>query len=88
MSCVTGIVNAIHSGNTHGLSEQEAEELLAIPGNSVCADCRDPRPMWCSINLGITVCLRCDDLSSDEFLFDFVVRADMICVELWWFLSV
>jgi hypothetical protein len=56
----SGIVSAIHSGNTHGLTEVEADELLSIDGNSECADCREPRPMWCSINLGITVCLRWD----------------------------
>ncbi|KAG8991335.1 hypothetical protein FRB90_001389 [Tulasnella sp. 427] len=34
-------------------------ELLALPGNSVCADCQSPAPRWASWNLGIFLCVQC-----------------------------
>uniref|UniRef100_A0A8D8UGT9 Arf-GAP with coiled-coil, ANK repeat and PH domain-containing protein 2 n=1 Tax=Cacopsylla melanoneura TaxID=428564 RepID=A0A8D8UGT9_9HEMI len=35
------------------------EALLKIPGNSVCCDCGAADPKWASINLGITLCIKC-----------------------------
>lgn len=34
-------------------------ELLALPGNNVCADCQSPAPRWASWNLGIFLCVQC-----------------------------
>eukprot|EP00038_Savillea_parva_P000512 m.96573 g.96573 ORF g.96573 m.96573 type:complete len:718 (-) comp10174_c0_seq2:309-2462(-) len=56
----SGIVSAIHgSTNTAGLSDEDYDTLLQLDGNSACAECGDAKPSWCSINLGIMVCLRC-----------------------------
>lgn len=35
------------------------EKFLQIPGNDACCDCGHPEPRWASINLGITLCIRC-----------------------------
>ena len=40
-------------------SDAALRKLLALPGNERCADCRERRPKWASVNLGIFVCLRC-----------------------------
>ncbi|KAK0531250.1 Protein gts1 [Tilletia horrida] len=34
-------------------------ELLRLPGNDRCADCRTPNPRWASWNLGIFLCVQC-----------------------------
>ncbi|KAG8876766.1 hypothetical protein FRB97_003947 [Tulasnella sp. 331] len=34
-------------------------ELLALPGNNVCADCMSSAPRWASWNLGIFICVQC-----------------------------
>ena len=53
---------------------EENEAILAnlhsIPGNNVCADCRTPGisflnfidPDWCSLNLGILICIDCSGI--------------------------
>jgi len=33
--------------------------ILAVAGNDACADCGTPSPEWCSINLGVTLCIDC-----------------------------
>ena len=33
--------------------------LFSLPGNSICADCGAAEPRWCSINLGIVLCIDC-----------------------------
>ncbi|XP_064593466.1 arf-GAP with coiled-coil, ANK repeat and PH domain-containing protein 1, partial [Zonotrichia leucophrys gambelii] len=33
--------------------------VLGLEGNGSCCDCRDPRPEWASVNLGITLCIQC-----------------------------
>ncbi|GHJ88976.1 hypothetical protein NliqN6_5378 [Naganishia liquefaciens] len=35
------------------------ESLLALPGNTTCADCKSPAPRWASVNLGIFICVSC-----------------------------
>ncbi|CAH0555934.1 unnamed protein product [Brassicogethes aeneus] len=35
------------------------EQLLRIPGNNYCCDCKSLNPRWSSINLGITLCIEC-----------------------------
>mmetsp|Transcript_49591 Transcript_49591/g.97232 ORF Transcript_49591/g.97232 Transcript_49591/m.97232 type:complete len:796 (+) Transcript_49591:71-2458(+) len=39
--------------------ERDLKTLRAVEGNSVCADCQGPDPVWVSLNLGILVCLNC-----------------------------
>jgi hypothetical protein len=34
-------------------------ELSRINGNQKCADCNASSPTWCSINLGILLCIEC-----------------------------
>ncbi|TFK53178.1 ArfGap-domain-containing protein [Heliocybe sulcata] len=34
-------------------------ELVAQPGNDVCADCKSKNPRWASHNLGIFLCVHC-----------------------------
>ncbi|XP_019200085.1 PREDICTED: probable ADP-ribosylation factor GTPase-activating protein AGD15 [Ipomoea nil] len=38
------------------------EELLTLPENMECADCRDRSPKWASINLGIFICMQCSGI--------------------------
>jgi stromal membrane-associated protein len=35
------------------------EALLKQTNNMYCADCNGKTPRWCSINLGVFICLRC-----------------------------
>ncbi|KAL0091238.1 hypothetical protein F4703DRAFT_1705668, partial [Phycomyces blakesleeanus] len=37
-------------------------ELLKLPGNEYCADCRAKNPRWASHSLGIFLCVRCAGL--------------------------
>jgi len=34
-------------------------QILDIPGNEVCCDCRNSDPQWASINYGVTLCIEC-----------------------------
>lgn len=38
---------------------EEIKKILAVPGNHECADCGAPNPVWCSLNLGILICMDC-----------------------------
>ncbi|KAI8137109.1 hypothetical protein BJV82DRAFT_675169 [Fennellomyces sp. T-0311] len=37
-------------------------ELLKLPGNDHCADCKSKNPRWASYSLGIFLCIRCAGL--------------------------
>lgn len=37
-------------------------QILTIPGNEFCCDCRASDPKWASINLGITLCIECSGI--------------------------
>ncbi|ORX44005.1 ArfGap-domain-containing protein [Hesseltinella vesiculosa] len=41
---------------------QSLQELRAMPGNEVCADCGAKEPEWASTNLGIIVCIECSGI--------------------------
>lgn len=60
----------LHAVHVQSSSEEEEAELtaallafLALPHNKRCADCAarlaDPNEIWASVNLGITLCVRC-----------------------------
>ncbi|XP_071511038.1 arf-GAP with coiled-coil, ANK repeat and PH domain-containing protein 2-like [Diadema antillarum] len=34
-------------------------EVMSLPGNEKCCDCKADNPKWASINLGITLCIEC-----------------------------
>ncbi|PVF96924.1 ArfGap-domain-containing protein [Serendipita vermifera] len=34
-------------------------DLMALPGNDICADCKGASPRWASYNLGIFLCMSC-----------------------------
>ena len=36
--------------------------VRAVAGNSQCADCGAHEPTWCSINLGVTLCIECSGI--------------------------
>jgi len=65
-----GISAALDNGRDGKQTQNDAdnnnETVLAIvreiPGNTVCADCGAPEPVWASINLGIVVCLGCSGI--------------------------
>ncbi|KDN47621.1 hypothetical protein RSAG8_03411, partial [Rhizoctonia solani AG-8 WAC10335] len=55
-----------YSTNAAGVNKYTAErhqrilqELVQLPGNEVCADCKSRAPRWSSWNLGIFICVQC-----------------------------
>ncbi|QRW13265.1 GTPase activating protein for Arf protein [Ceratobasidium sp. AG-Ba] len=55
-----------YSTNAAGVSKYTADrhqrilqDLLQLPGNDVCADCKSRAPRWSSWNLGIFICVHC-----------------------------
>lgn len=42
-----------------GTGKRRLKDLLAQPGNRVCADCGAPDPKWASSNIGVFICLKC-----------------------------
>ena len=49
-------------GDKPCICHSRMEQLLAVPGNSVCCDCGAPDPRWTSTNLGITLCIECSGI--------------------------
>lgn len=51
------------SANSQASTELKKEsfraEIMAMPGNDKCCDCKAENPKWASINLGITLCIEC-----------------------------
>ena len=41
------------------INRKRLKELLAIPENSLCADCQDPDPNYASITIGVFLCASC-----------------------------
>ncbi|RZF38699.1 hypothetical protein LSTR_LSTR011009 [Laodelphax striatellus] len=41
------------------VTKRPLAQLLKIPGNNCCCDCGASEPKWASINLGITLCIKC-----------------------------
>uniref|UniRef100_A0AAR2ISS9 Un-named sa1614 n=1 Tax=Pygocentrus nattereri TaxID=42514 RepID=A0AAR2ISS9_PYGNA len=44
------------------LTRSITEDILRMPGNNVCCDCRAPDPTWISTNLGILTCIECSGI--------------------------
>lgn len=41
------------------LTPEQRKQILAVAGNEFCADCRDPKTEWVSLNLTVLVCNEC-----------------------------
>jgi hypothetical protein len=39
--------------------QDDVEELMLRPENAFCADCSAPAPEWCSVNIGLFMCIEC-----------------------------
>ncbi len=44
------------------LANHVLEMLQAVRGNDFCAECFADNPTWCSINLGVLICLECSGI--------------------------
>lgn len=44
------------------LASHVLEMLQAVRGNDFCAECFAENPTWCSINLGVLICLECSGI--------------------------
>ncbi|XP_062873757.1 arf-GAP with coiled-coil, ANK repeat and PH domain-containing protein 2-like isoform X2 [Trichomycterus rosablanca] len=42
--------------------ESPVQKIRAIEGNDTCCECGRPEPEWASVNLGITLCIRCSGI--------------------------
>ncbi len=40
-------------------ARQGMKEVMKLPGNERCADCRAKHPDWASLNLGVIICMEC-----------------------------
>ncbi|XP_030842353.1 arf-GAP with coiled-coil, ANK repeat and PH domain-containing protein 2 isoform X2 [Strongylocentrotus purpuratus] len=60
---VSNVNNASPSTTSQLISESKKDgvkaEIMAMPGNEKCCDCKADNPKWASINLGITLCIEC-----------------------------
>ena len=57
-----GAAGAAGAGAAGGAPMPPLQLLLGVPGNEVCVECLEPRPDWCSLNLGVTLCLECSGI--------------------------
>jgi len=62
--CSTTVREELPIDQTMGSREQQELRALirGVPGNDICADCGEPQPTWCSVNLGVFVCLACSGI--------------------------
>eukprot|EP00047_Mylnosiga_fluctuans_P017105 m.58771 g.58771 ORF g.58771 m.58771 type:complete len:678 (-) comp6924_c0_seq1:86-2119(-) len=44
------------------LTAAQQSQILAVAGNTVCADCGAADPTWASLNLGIVTCIECSGI--------------------------
>lgn len=59
---VLGALLADNCMDGSALSDEMRGALAAVPGNSVCADCRTPGPEWASLTFGILICIECSGI--------------------------
>lgn len=61
-------------------SVKQTSALYSVSGNQNCADCNIPMPDWCSLNLGVLICMECSaahrsvgtHISKGEFIFEMI----------------
>jgi len=61
-SASTSLPSEVYTGMTSLQKEvmpTSFGDIIARPGNVVCADCGAPQPDWCSLGFGALVCLEC-----------------------------
>ncbi len=51
-------INAITFNRTNS-KRDILNDLFRVGENQLCADCNTQAPTWCSINLGILLCIEC-----------------------------
>ncbi|XP_066031175.1 LOW QUALITY PROTEIN: arf-GAP with coiled-coil, ANK repeat and PH domain-containing protein 1-like, partial [Chamaea fasciata] len=56
--------------------------VLGLEGNGTCCDCREPRPEWASVNLGITLCIQCSGIHRSLGVHFSKVRS--LTLDSWW----
>eukprot|EP00039_Didymoeca_costata_P007587 m.101372 g.101372 ORF g.101372 m.101372 type:complete len:664 (-) comp13742_c0_seq5:225-2216(-) len=52
----------IDLNNTSLHGPTQTANILSVSGNESCADCKRADACWCSINLGITLCIECSGI--------------------------
>jgi len=62
-------------------SSRNAKQILDIPGNELCADCRAPDPQWASINFGVTLCIECGGIHRS--LGVHITKVRSITLDMW-----
>ncbi|KAF1743069.1 hypothetical protein MXB_3798 [Myxobolus squamalis] len=56
------IQTSTSSSNQNELINFLKELITNVPGNDKCSDCLAEKPDWCSINLGILICIDCSGI--------------------------
>ncbi len=63
------------------LTAAEIDEIKAVEGNTLCADCEMKRPSWAVLNLGALVCIECSGVHRS--LGSHVSRVRSLELDLW-----
>ncbi|CAD5119582.1 DgyrCDS8184 [Dimorphilus gyrociliatus] len=64
-----------------GKHESNSKVLQLLPGNDKCCDCGAHQPQWASINLGITLCIKCSGVHRSLGVYTSKIRA--VHLDVW-----